>query len=108
MKLSASRMRYLLMLLTSVIVAVYYIEINQTELHPATTKDYLINLGMFSVIAYFIFAVFVLLPTSLIVMKLHKMIDTHEAVSTIQDIDSVFIITCVATIWLCFLTWLWH
>lgn len=108
MKLSASKISFCLMLLTSVIVALYYIEINSAIMYPSSPKDYLINLAMFSVIAYFVFAVLVLIPTSLVVMKLQKWIDSPEVTSYRNNIHSVFIVACVVTILLTFLAWLNH
>lgn len=108
MRLSASKMSFSLMVLTSIVVAIYYIEINSENMYPSSLKDYLINLATFSVFAYFAFAVVVLIPTSLIVMKLQKWIDDSESTSIKNNIDLVFTVACVVTILLTCLAWLNH
>ena len=112
MKLSANKVSYVLLLVTSVFIASYNAQLRFAQWHSRTSEDHLydlIDLAFVSLILYIGLFVLVVLPSALIINLLQKTLDNPviaHSNSKFRYISSVTIVVCAVLIVINVLFWI--
>jgi hypothetical protein len=112
MKLSNNKWSYVLLLVTSVLIASYNMQLKFIQWHSRTAEDHLydlIDLGYLSLINYIVLFVLVVLPSAVLINILQKTLDSPVIAtnnSKLKYISSITIVVCTVLIVITVLFWI--
>jgi hypothetical protein len=112
MKLSSNKWSYVLLLLTSTLIAGYNLQLKFIQWHSRTSEDHLydlIDLAYLSLVTCIVVFIMVVLPSALLINLLQKRLDSPVIASSnseLKYISSVTIAVCTVLIVVTILFWL--